>query len=99
MYPVQTVTYLSAGHWPQRWRPSCNADNWRNRRRQRPSPRHYTGRGRRQRGSANRSIGAANRIPGIVEAGAAPHCPAGHFSPYSDGEKEPAAARAPFLQG
>jgi hypothetical protein len=24
----------------------------------------------------------------IVEAGSAPHCPAGHFSPYSNGEKE-----------
>ncbi|RUW69365.1 hypothetical protein EN786_25880 [Mesorhizobium sp. M4B.F.Ca.ET.143.01.1.1] len=24
-------------------------------------------------------------------AGAAPHCPAGHFSPYSDGEKEACA--------
>ncbi|TIN09143.1 MAG: hypothetical protein E5Y14_16895 [Mesorhizobium sp.] len=22
-----------------------------------------------------------------VDVGAAPHCPAGHFSPYSDGEK------------
>ncbi|BCH16890.1 hypothetical protein MesoLjLa_37410 [Mesorhizobium sp. L-2-11] len=24
----------------------------------------------------------------FVEVGAAPHCPAGHFSPYSDGEKD-----------
>jgi len=24
----------------------------------------------------------------IIEVGAAPHRPAGHFSPYSDGEKE-----------
>ncbi|TRC94600.1 hypothetical protein FJV76_20380 [Mesorhizobium sp. WSM4303] len=24
----------------------------------------------------------------IPEGGAAPHCPAGHFSPYSDGEKD-----------
>ncbi|WP_287235928.1 hypothetical protein [Mesorhizobium sp.] len=24
----------------------------------------------------------------IVDVGAAPHCPAGHFSPHSDGEKE-----------
>ncbi|TIN97271.1 MAG: hypothetical protein E5Y06_05590 [Mesorhizobium sp.] len=24
----------------------------------------------------------------MVEVSAAPHCPAGHFSPYSDGEKE-----------
>ncbi|RWO82473.1 MAG: hypothetical protein EOS18_06965 [Mesorhizobium sp.] len=23
-----------------------------------------------------------------VDVGAAPHCPAGHFSPYSDGEKD-----------
>ncbi|RWO22986.1 MAG: hypothetical protein EOS09_17865 [Mesorhizobium sp.] len=33
----------------------------------------------------------------IVDVGAAPHCPAGHFSPYSDGEKD--AASAPGLTG
>ncbi|MFB9979789.1 hypothetical protein ACFSQQ_23840 [Mesorhizobium kowhaii] len=27
-------------------------------------------------------------INSIGNVGAAPHCPAGHFSPYSDGEKE-----------
>ncbi|ESZ13560.1 hypothetical protein X737_25150 [Mesorhizobium sp. L48C026A00] len=34
----------------------------------------------------------------IVDVGAAPHCPAGHFSPYSDGEKGLAAASAHILQ-
>ncbi|PAQ06293.1 hypothetical protein CIT26_28745 [Mesorhizobium temperatum] len=24
----------------------------------------------------------------MVDVGSAPHCPAGHFSPYSDGEKD-----------
>ncbi|MER9332043.1 hypothetical protein NKI62_30995, partial [Mesorhizobium sp. M0488] len=33
-----------------------------------------------------------------AEVSAAPHCPAGHFSPYRDGEKEAAAISAPFLQ-
>ncbi|RWB02571.1 MAG: hypothetical protein E5Y16_02750 [Mesorhizobium sp.] len=33
----------------------------------------------------------------FVEVGAAPHRPAGPFSPYSDGEKGPAAALAAFL--
>jgi len=32
-----------------------------------------------------------------IGVGAAPHRPAGHFSPYSDGEKELAAKPAPFL--
>jgi len=28
------------------------------------------------------------QAPVASEASAAPHCPAGHFSPYSDGEKD-----------
>ncbi|TGT94224.1 hypothetical protein EN798_33325, partial [bacterium M00.F.Ca.ET.155.01.1.1] len=34
--------------------------------------------------------------------GAAPHCPAGHFSPYSDGEKKrrsPLSLFLPVLRG
>ncbi|TPI58526.1 hypothetical protein FJ420_23350 [Mesorhizobium sp. B3-1-3] len=34
----------------------------------------------------------------LPSVGAAPHCPAGHFSPYSDGEKGLASAPPPFLQ-
>ncbi|RWC96279.1 MAG: hypothetical protein E5V58_19140 [Mesorhizobium sp.] len=43
--------------------------------------------------------------PGFLKstwrAGAAPHCPAGHFSPYSDGEKDACAddfRQSPKLQ-
>ncbi|RWP26683.1 MAG: hypothetical protein EOR03_32025 [Mesorhizobium sp.] len=30
-----------------------------------------------------------------MTVGAAPHCPAGHFSPYSDGEKDPSSTVSP----
>ncbi|RWF42254.1 MAG: hypothetical protein EOS66_30230, partial [Mesorhizobium sp.] len=33
----------------------------------------------------------------LVQVGAAPHCPAGHFSPYSDGKKGHGAALAHSL--
>ncbi|WP_292372461.1 hypothetical protein [Mesorhizobium sp.] len=47
-------------------------------------------------GTCDKSIRAKAIASGrqIVDVGAAPHCPAGHFSPYSDGEKCPAAASA-----
>ncbi|RUW93758.1 hypothetical protein EN794_046115 [Mesorhizobium sp. M00.F.Ca.ET.151.01.1.1] len=34
----------------------------------------------------------------IFGVSAAPHCPAGHLSPYSDGERGPAATPVVFLQ-
>ncbi|CAH2401401.1 hypothetical protein MES5069_290006 [Mesorhizobium escarrei] len=34
--------------WPQPWHPFCNACDWRNPMRRRPSPRLYTGRSARQ---------------------------------------------------
>ena len=33
------------------------------------------------------SLARSFRASKIAEGSAAPHCPAGHFSPYSDGEK------------
>jgi len=39
-------------------------------------------------GSQRQSLSDLWRNLPIAEVGAAPHCPAGHFSPYSDGEKE-----------
>ncbi|CAH2406617.1 hypothetical protein MES5069_530032 [Mesorhizobium escarrei] len=48
--------------WPQRRRPFCNAGDWRNPLRRRPSPRHYTGRNARQGNEGQRRTEAIARV-------------------------------------